>query len=607
MVLSDNDIRSKIAQPLMGVELKAAYHKELRIAALCNGENKSIILHEYAAMFSDEVKPIVHNYFDMLAMPFLAVDSGTVYSHFQKINYTQSGRQISYNFEEESEFIDWLDYLTTICSPDYKNKLEGIHLSDFFGKSVLDTVLYAPNSKILIDIGDNNDPYLQLIYTKHIHDYYETVRGAEYLIVAINCQENGDKSIDKNFQTPADHVDYYVYDDKYSQVWRSKNGNVYLVNKYEHNFSKCPVKSVSQYSTSITNLSIKKSPITDSYTDIWNYTLIANIYNHYHWQKGSPPSIGIEKDCDYIDPYTQSPCNNRGQIIIDLTTSDDLDGIGKRGKRILGCPACADRQKKKATLGKEISVKESHVFLKGDEINAKLLEALRTSLGHIDVNTDYLTFGSQWLPNKQMAIEADIMGRGFTEMLAKSAEGFNTEQLKLSTDGKKSNLDIFANHIENLHKWAINNVCKSRYNSFVSCSVFYGRDYYLKDAAYLQEELKELILNNGNQFLITKKSDELIRSLYRYNQDELDMAEVLNIVIPYQDMPIEKFLQVSTYLPEDLKQRRIYAGTLLPLFQKTYWASIREMRFNNKVTKAKNWFDKEIKNLKSISENNGEE
>jgi hypothetical protein len=544
MVLSDALIRKLIKTPSNKAKLDEARLTELRLNALCNNENKNIILGEYAAMHHPDLYDLIYSRFAMTAVPFLSVDSGTIYGHFSKIFNTLEGKDISYYFEDIEELYDFVGYLQECYLPEKGQK--GIASGEFYKEVLMKEALYRPNTKILIDYAEGgnteNLPYVSMVRLNKIHDYAESANGALYLITKENYKDN-EPTLNKTY----DYELYHIYDSEKYAVYKKKGSAIDLVSTTTHSFGYTPVWSVSGYNQDSTDYTIKKSQLVDSLHRIWNYTLVENCYNHYHWQKGSPPSIGITADCDYIEPNFNIRCQGKGYIEVDLNNPAIRNGLRsdhifftRSGVQSIPCPRCEARKKEKATLGKEISIAYSHIFPRNLPPNEKILEVLKNSLGFIPTNTDYLEFGKKWLISEKAAIVAEICGEGFNQ--AQSKEAFNKEQLNLSTDDKQSNLSVFASKIEKLQKNVESTIAKGRYMTYQTMTIYYGRGYFLKDSTEYQAELTYLVQNSGDVFSIVQRINEVQKARNSSDYIMQEMGKLVTAVVPFVDLPIEKVL-----------------------------------------------------------------
>lgn len=546
MVLNDTYIRKLILEPANGAKLDEARRKELRLNALCNDEYKQVILNEYAAMHHSDLTELIYSRFAMTAVPFLSVDSGTVYGHFSKIFNTLEGKDISYYFDDIAELYDFVGYIQSCYLPNENQK--GMPSYEFYKEVAMKEALYRPNSKLVIDFPMNgtdteNRPYVSLVRLGNIHDYSESANGALYLIT--KQRYKNDLPTDTN---TFDYEEYRVYDSKAYYVYRRKGTTIDLLSTTPHSFGYTPVFSISGYNQDSKEYTIKKSQLTDSLYRIWNYTLVENCYNHYHWQKGSPPSIGITNDCDYVDPTYNIRCSGNGRIEVDLNNASIRANLPsthvfftRTGIQHIPCPRCENRRKEKATLGKEVSVSYKHIFPSGNQPpNDKILEVLKNSLGFIPTNTDYLEFGKKWLAAEKAAIIAEICGEGFNQ--AQSKEAFNKEQLYLSTDDKQSNLAVFASKLERLQKCVESSIAIGRYFTYQTMTINYGRGYFLKDSTEYQQELTYLIEHSGDVFSIVQRINEVQKARNSSDYIMQEMGKLITAVVPFADLPIEKVI-----------------------------------------------------------------
>lgn len=535
MVLSDNDIRELIKNPKNKSLLNQGIEHENRINALCNGTNSDFILSEYAAMHVEGIKGVIMSKFNMHGQSWLSLGTGTVFTHYQKIFDTADGEEKHYHFSDTNEMIDFFEYLDTV----YGNFCNGQNgQKDFYRNLVLSDILYNPNTKYVVDFKENQDansPIILRIPLKKIHDYEEINGRVVYLITKHFYNE---KNVEVE-QNKAKYIIYRIYTETDYRVYKQEYSSLTLISESEHKFSYCPVWSASNYNFSASNYILKKSPISDSIADIYNWTLIKNISKYYNWQKGSPPSTGIIASCKYANVEHEnygSMCTN-GFFYVD---KNEIDSNGKKRFTIHTCPDCEKKKKEKFQLGKQTDIFYEDIFHKNGA-KPELLKVVRDSLGHIETNTKYLEVITSWLANEESRIKGHIIGEGFNQ--AQSKEAFNKDYINVSTDDKQNNLGSFAAAMEILQSALEIAIAEGRYFSFQGLYINYGREYFLKDSSEIQKEILDLCEKGGDVFLLLQKMNTHQKSKRKGDIVMQTLGEITLAVIPYTDMPIAKVIE----------------------------------------------------------------
>lgn len=545
MILSTNDIKSLIKQPKNSAVLVEAVRMELELNALANGKNLGIILEKYAALHVPELYNVIVGMFKAQAKSFLAVDGGAIYSHFQKIFNTQETENIQYSFADVNELASFIEYIQTCYLKTSQN--QGISSYEFYREVLLKEALYYPNSKLIIDFPTENttetSPYVSMVKCNDLHDIEELSSGIAYLIVKEYYKKDV-KGIAKKVagKKGYDYIDYKVYDSEKYSLWRIEgiNGEPVEINSVSHNFGYCPAISVSGYSENADTPILKKSQILDSLPDIQQYTFVKNASNYYQLQKGSPASVGISSSCDFV--FECGSMCTQGFMTYPITASNTVIdtmfstvGTNDRPKmRFVFCEKCQRKKQEKFKLGQQVDVKYEHIFPANGEVKAQILEVIKSSLGFIPSDTNFLEFSQNWLARMEGKIKADITGEGFN--MAQSKENFNKEYLSLSTDDKQNNLAMFASKIEKIQEFVESTLAKARYETFENIYVDYGRQYFLKTATEYQTEVTELVNKSGDVFTILQKINQLQKSQNSGNYLLQVLGKIITSVVPHTDM-----------------------------------------------------------------------
>lgn len=573
MILSNDDIKQLLKTPKNAHALLEVARMEVELNALANGVNIGVILKKYAALHTKELYNVILGMFKAQAKSFLAVDGGAVFSHFQKVFNTQETENIQYTFSDTNELASFIEYIESAYLPD-KNST-GISSHKFYRDVFLKESLYYPNSKLVIDFPNEttkeSKPYVSLAKSKEIHDIDENANGISYLI--LKSFYKVENKIAKKVDTKSyDYIEYRVYDSEKYSLWRSDSttSEPREISSIPHEFGYCPAISVSGYNESADNCIVKKSQILDSLADIEQYTFVKNAYNYYHMQKGSPASVGISSPCDYIfkcgtvctTGYMTYPVTSASTIFDEIYTTSDTT---KPRFTYAFCQKCERKKQEKFHLGKQVDVRYEHVFLPNGDVKADILAVIKSSLGSVPSDTNFLEFTQNWLAKMEAKIKGDITGEGFN--MAQSKENFNKEYLSLSTDDKQNNLSVFSDKMEIIQEFIESTLAKARYETFESIYVNYGRQYFLKTSTEYQKEITELTNTSGDVFTILQKINQLQKTQNTGNYLLQVFGKIITSVVPHTDLPKVSVIANKTNLVTNDTE---FVGYLIRIYAVTW-------------------------------------
>lgn len=521
MEYSDSAIKKRIKQPKNSRAIAQARAHEDMIAVFSTGKNCANLYEQYAEYFVPELKETILKTFSMHTKPLLSPDSGTIYAHFNKINDTLEGKTVQRNFSDEAakkEYIHKLDKTTP----------KALNFDRFFSKKIFNKVIYKPNSRLIIDFpaeeNATNSPELKIAELPDIHDIDEDTEEIHLLILKSENRSSYLKAGEKQ------KTYFFVFDAKKYQTWEgSVFGKLEKIAEHKHNFGCCPALSLGA-NMYLNNGIIKKSPLSDSIADLYDYNFVVNTTKYYQWQNGLPLHFGIEKDCTATDPETEAPCENG------FFVSFKKDENGKNTTIRKKCPACERRKKEKMRFGKKIDFKYED-FVQ----HPQLSQNLQKMFGFVSIDKDTMQFNQELIQQKATKIEQDITGRTFNSN--KSKEALNETHVEASLDDKQNNLTTFASRIEGIQEWAENFLGKILFpEHFLNVNVFYGRKFFLKNLSTQYNDYTKLLQSEADEYLIAQKSYELVFREYKHDKLFMKIYNLTNAVIPFRYIPTKELL-----------------------------------------------------------------
>jgi len=586
MNLTDEEIRNKIRNPENGKLIESAIADELWLNCLCNGSNKDLFLARCKSFFVPELAGNIESSFDIHSKSFLSIKDGTVYSHFNKINYSIEGKSENIEFTDKREKVAYLEYVQNA----YLDKKSNWN---FFDETILDLVLYNPNARLIADFRDSNSnetlPTIQIAYISQIHDISEDVNGIKYIIVKKTYGKyrggteyvevpptytaNMSSGVGIQRAYPRDFIPeynlYYVYDSVKYAIYKSNvnSNDATLESYFEHNFGETPARSVSSYSKDNIDRITKKSPITTSMDDIFNYNFIKNVAKFFHWQNASPISFRINKTCKETNGEAAIPCDGGYfKMPVELDSAGDLGG--KRRFRMIRCQACERAAREKMTFGQSIAINHEDLIK-----NPEMVDLIKKGFSYTEMNTGLMTFNYTMLESFEQKLIDVITGEGFNSEHSK--EAFNEKQIILSTDDKQGNLSTFASSIERLQEWADGFIAKTRFFTFQSIRVDFGRTFFFKGKDEIYRTLEMVRKSSGNAFLEYSNIRQAAITENRFMPENMRVFDVFTSILPLQSLTNDQVLSHAQTLvaigisPNDIK-RRIESPQIIALFKLIY-------------------------------------
>jgi hypothetical protein len=532
MPFSREDIEKRLKQPKEGAALQRARTHETWLQAFSSPAGKSRLVEAYASFFVEDLHALIRQTFEVHSSPLLAPGTGAVYAHFHKITDTVEGRSVDYYFSRKSDEQDF--------SRLRKAAYPGQTPEDFYTRQVLSALLYQPNSRLVIDFppesGEIAQPRILLVPVEDIHDLQEDATGLSLLILK--------KAEKKDGHATGNHT-YYIYTPQDYQVWEEKSRQLRRLSVQPHPFGCCPAVSVSQLPMRPGQYVEKKSPISDSMPDLYDYNLLRNMAKFYHWQNGLPLHFGLESShCDAIDSESGTACQG-GYFLVPYE-----DESGEAQVRRKACPACERRKKEKMRWGNRIDLKTDHVMG-----NPEVVQAMYKAFGFVSTDEKLLRFNEEALQRKIEQIENDITGRSIAS--SHSKEALNEKHVEATLDDKRNNLSAFAAQLEHLQQWTDGFLGRVLFpESFMGCHVFYGRGFFLRSTAAMTEEYTQLAEAGADEFLLNQKAYELVLAQYRHDPLFMKAYELVCAVIPLRHVPTSELLTHATTFQADPKLYR---------------------------------------------------
>jgi len=545
MIIEAQNFLKMIKEPIQKSVSFMREH-ESRIAMFSTGQGKEVLFSEYKRLFVAELSSTIDNEFEVHTKKLLAPNTGTVHSHFKKVYDSLEGRNNDFNFTDSKYYVDYLEYLRSCF-------LSGLDNISFSKEYLSSDILYNPNTRYYIDFqnAENNNqlplnfelskPVVKRVTCDLIHSVKENDSETEYIIF----YEKKDKVITK----------YFLIDSEKYVVAELKGSNFEITNNVLHSFKKVPVTSASNSKMyTKESFEIKKSVISDSLDDLRDWLLIKNQAKIYFYRNQTPMHFELGSSCNNTSD-NGSLCAG-GYLQIDNKDFDANAKYGMESKEYLSvaCPACQRKKQRKMLFGKNVEVNERDFFN-----NPKEISNLKDMYGFVTTDVNMLRFSEEKLKTDLENIEKSIIGH--TNVTTK--EAINEKQVSQNGESKAQTLTSFAENIENKEMFLYNCLGYARYeNDYQYSDVFLGRTYTFNDSN-LVEDLQKLNDSKASLMLRNRKQNEIIKLSYGYDKDLVQIVEIINAVIPFQDLTILELIQNKLAFNETDYNFRLYSDKLI--------------------------------------------
>lgn len=549
MAISKEQFVEIIKAPVSKSVLEMREH-ESQIAVFSTGQGKEYLFREYKRLFDVGLHPTIDNEFKIHTKKLLAPNTGSVHSHYKKIYDSLEGRNNDYNFTDSNNYVDFINYLR-------KAFLNGIDNISFSKEYLSTDILYNPNTRYYIDFENNNNletpslnfelskPIVKRVTCDFIHCVKENDSETEYLIFFEKDKET--KQINK----------YFLIDNEKYATAEKLSGGSYSVTEIPHNFKKCPVTAASSSKMYTKEyFEVKKSVISDSLDDLRDWNLIKNQAKIYFYRNQTPMhyEIGDGSLCNEASD-NGGTCDNGYIMKYNASYDSELRESYTNQEYIrVRCPACEKQKRQKMLFGKNIKIDQRLFFQ-----NSKEVKNIKDLFGFVTTDVEMLRFSEEKLASDLESIETAIIGRANTT----TKEAINEKQVKQNGESKEQTLSSFAENVEQKEMFLYDCLGYGRFeNSYLYSDVFLGRQYVFEEKQ-LVEEVRALRESNASLMLIKQKESEIIKSRYGYDKDLVNLVEVTNAVIPFQDISTNELIANKANLDSQDYYFRLYADKLI--------------------------------------------
>ena len=395
-------------------------------------------------------------------------------------------------FEGQNPFFNY-EFSNPDFATDFKTYLnKGLKDREFFKTIGFEQLKYSINSVLVVDMPSDGDgdPYYYFVDVSNIIDVKSDKEGKIKHIIF---------SIDKKTVAVYDSESYRVYNVDGTKII----GEPIIDNV--HGLGYCPASYFWNQNLKGSNTVEKKSPITDVLGRLDKY-LIEDTFKEYADLYGTFPIITTyEELCTFKD------CDN-GFISEEYTYYEgETEMIGTRHTK---CPACSESEEIGPGTIFEIPAPQT-----SDDPN------LSNPVSIIAPDTKSLEYIKQKLVEYAELIREVTIG---TRGRVLDNQSVNETQVFGSFESRQNILLSVASSFEAIHKFANDTVARLMYgDSFISSTVFYGDQFFLKSVDQLMTEYEKAKKNGEPDEEIDQIYRQILVTKYKGNDDRIERAWIL--------------------------------------------------------------------------------
>jgi len=408
-------------------------------------------------------------------------------------------------FEGQNPFFNY-EFSNPDNSDAFKTYLKkGLKDFNFFKTIGFEQLKYSINSILVVDMpsdGEGN-PYYYFIDVSKVVDVKSDKNGTiEHLIFQVDSK------------TVA------VYDSEAYRIYKIDGTKIIgepVVENF-HGLGYCPASYFWNKNLKGSNTIEKKSPVTDVLGRLDKY-LIEDTFKEYADLYGTFPIITTyEELCNF------EGCDN-GFISEDFTLIEN--GIETIQTRRTKCPSCSDSEEIGPGTIFEIPVPQTT-----DDPN------LTNPVSIISPDTKSLEYVKQKLveyADKIREVTIGTRGRVLDE------KQVNETQIFGSFESRQNILLSIASSFEAIHKFANDTVARLMFgDSFLSSTVYYGDQFFLKSVDNLQSEYEKAKSSGEPDEEIDQIYRQILATKYKGNDERIERAWILYNLNPEPHKTVEQ-------------------------------------------------------------------
>lgn len=457
-------------------------------------------------------------------------------------------------FDGQNAFFGY-DFTNTDLQDDFNKYLEK-YLQDrqFFKTKGFECLKTGINSILVVDVPteqEGNRP----------QPFYYFVEIDDVLAVEVDESTGEVEHIIFELEEHEDECLYGVYDDEFYRVVQKVGDVVTLVSESAHGLGYCPASFFWDKPLKSDCEILKKSPITDSLSQLDKYLAQDTFKEHADLYSAYPIVVSMEKLCNF------EGCEG-GYIQEERRMYNEALEQDETTYHQVKCKACETRELIGAGTNFEYPAPQT-------SDSPDLSDPVKI----VSADVKPLEYLTAKLNAKAVQIKSEVIGA--TSALIND-QAINEMQVVGSFESRRNVLINIKTSFERIHKFANDTVARLRYGaSFLGSTVFYGDEFYLKDYSTLQEEYKKAKDNGEPDEELDSIYKQIIYTKYKGNKNKINRAWILYNLNPMPHNSVEE------------------ATTLKDLGAVSETDFVIKIRFNNFIAR----FEREQTNILFFGEN----
>lgn len=450
---------------------------------------------------------------------------------FNKLSRVFDGRNpvFNYQFASSEDRDDWEYYRQEVLKEPHVWATDGW---DNF-KDRINSVLVVDLPEV--QVGEKPEPYFYFVDISFVVSY-ETTKEDNSLMSWIMFKTEDNKLI--------------AIDDVFYRRFKIENNNTLTLEiESVHDIGYCPCRFFWSDPISLKEPDIKQSPITKVLDSLDWLLYYSTAKKHLDLYGSYPIYSGYEQDCDYIANGGKERCNGHGFLV-----GETGEYISDMNGQPMKCPVCSSKRLSGAGSFVEIPVPSENQPDLSDPI--KMLTA--------DVQA--LKYNVDEEERLKKNIVSSVTGIG-GEIQKSSA--INEKQVQASFEDQTSILNRIKRGFEEAQCFVDSTVCRLRYgNTFISCSINYGTEFYIYTPEELAERYKVLKESGASESELDAMRTQIIETEYRHDPTQMQRLLILKEIEPYSHLTRDE--AIALYKENVISEEDLRIKLNLPTFVRRF-------------------------------------
>lgn len=402
--------------------------------------------------------------------------------------YDSQNSSFTYEFSSETAEADFKDFLREVDFwSNWKDRSAEAMMTSF-------------NSILVIDMPEEPQevakPYYYFLNIDEVVDVAINDKGQILYIIAKQTEDT-----------------YLVIDEVRYAVFKKTSANdIIQIVDAPHDLGYCPAIFFWKEAIHTRYPITKRSPLTPALTNLDWLLYFETARRCLETYAAYPIMVSFKDKCTYFEKADKGDvyCNS---------------GFIDRGAGPVACPACS----KNKLIGPGTWFKVPMPISKEQPSN---IDAVNV----IPAETESLKYCTERSCELWEEIFYDCVGYGGDDM---QSQAVNEKQVRAGFESKQNILIGLKENLEVSHKFLIETIARLRYgNSFLSCTINYGSDFYLKSSEQAVNEFKEAKSAGVPQYFINHKRNQIDSISTKGNELDGDRLNILKHLEPWLDMSL---------------------------------------------------------------------